>query len=232
MLLSGMEPNPLHIALAILALAGIVLLLQRPRGLFTGGKRRLPKRFDVKDIASNDIPSSAKRPLDFLAAKLGSLGFQVADLPVRVPDLQSFSYRLLLVPFVHVEESTFFLMGIEQHLLPQSELMLHIITPLDGKRRVETTTLGVLETLVHPPDTVGLHIVLDADSVEEIWSHHRLELQKYQRAERQTVTPEDWRTHAAAAYDAWVQSAVRAQRLQLESNGRTYRVRGRPKSII
>lgn len=228
-----MEPNPLHIALVLVAVAGVALLLfQRPRGLFTGAKRRLPKRFDVKDIASGDIPSSAKRPLDFLAAKLTTLGFQVADLPVRVPDLQSFGYRLLLVPFVHLEESTFFLMGIEQHLLPHSELMLHIITPLEGKRRVETTTLDVLEMLAHPPETVGLRVVLDADSVEEIWSRHRLALQKYQRAERVAVSAEDWRIHAAAAYDAWVQSAVRAQRLQLEANGRTYRVRGRPKSII
>jgi hypothetical protein len=186
----------------------------------------------VKDIPNSDIPSSAKQPLEFLTSKLGSLGFRPADLPVRVPALQSFGYRLLLVPFAHVEESTFFLMGIEQHLLPRSELMLHIITPLNGRRRVETTTLGALETLAHPPDTVGLRVVLDADSVEEIWSRHRLALSGHQRSERQTITPEEWRDHAAAAYDAWVQSAVRAQRLQLESNGQTYRVRGRPKSFI
>jgi hypothetical protein len=227
-----MEPSPLHIALAVLALVGIVLLLSRPSGLFTGGRRRLPKRFEVKDIPNGDIPSSAKQPLDFLTTKLGSLGFRPADLPVRVPALQSFGYRLLLVPFAHVDESTYFLMGIEQHLLPKSELMLHIITPLTGRRRVETTTLGALETLSHPPGTVEFRVVLDADSVEEIWSRHRLALSTHERSERQVITPEEWRDHAAASYDAWVQSAVRAQRLQLESNGQTYRVRGRPKSVV
>jgi hypothetical protein len=123
-------------------------------------------------------------------------------------------------------------MGIEQHLLPRSELMLHMITPLTGKRRVETTTLGMLETLARPPDTVDFRVVLDADTVEEIWSRHRLALSTHQRSERQVITPLEWRDHAAAAYDAWVQSAVRAQRLQLESNGQTYRVRTRPKSVI
>lgn len=227
-----MEPNPLHIALAFLAFVGIVLVLSRPSGLFTGGRGRLPKHFEVKDIPNGDIPSSAKQPLEFLTAKLSSLGFRPADLPVRVPALQSFGYRLLLVPFAHVEESTYFLMGIEQHLLPQSELMLHIITPLTGRRRVETTTLGALEMLARPADTVGFRVVLDADSVEEIWSRHRLSLAGHERSERQQITAQEWRDHAAAAYDGWVQSGVRAQRLQLESNGQTYRVRGRPKSFI
>jgi hypothetical protein len=227
-----LENEPLFAAVALLCFAGIVLLLARPSGLFSGGGRgRLPKHFIVKDIPSGDIPSSARRPLDFLTRKLSSLGFATADLPVRVPALQGFGYRLLLVPFANVEESTFFLMGIEQHLVPRTELMLHIITPLSGGRRVETTTLAALENLMHPQN-VDLRVVLDAESVDEIWSRHRLALQAHERGERAPVGPEQWREYAAAAYEAWLQSGVRAQRLMLEADGETYRIRSRPKSFI
>lgn len=227
-----MEPGILFVAVAVLAFAGVVLLLARPTGLFSGGGGRLPKYFVVKDIPTADIPSGAQRPLDFLTKKLAGLGFKPADLPVRVPALQSFGYRLLLVPFANTTESTFFLMGIEQHLFPRTELMLHIITPLTRGRRVETTTLPALENLAEPADTVDLRVVLDADSVDEIWSRHRLALSSHERSERATVIPEQWRECVAAAYEAWVQSGVRAQRLQLEANGQTYRVRSRPRSFI
>lgn len=232
MLLQPMEADPLFLALAAVAFFGIVTILTRPSGLFSGGGRgRLPKHFVVMDIPSQDIPSGARRPLEFLTKKLISLGFAPADLPVRVPALQKFGYRLVLVPFVHVPDSTFFLMGIEQHLFPKTELMLHIITPLTGGRRVETTTLPALQMLAHPPH-VEIRVVLDADSVDEIWSRHRLALQAHERAERAPVRPEEWRIFAAQAYEAWLQCGVRAQRLQLEANGETYRIRGRPKSNI
>jgi hypothetical protein len=227
-----LEPDLTYVALAALAFVGIVLLLARPSGLFSGGGRgRLPKHFVVKDIPSTDIPSGAKRPLDFLTKKLSSLGFRVADLPVRVPALQSFGYRLVLVPFVHESESTFFLMGIEQHLLPKTELMLHIITPLTEGRRVETTTLPALQNLAQPP-RVESRVVLDADSVEEIWSRHRLALQTHERCERAPVSADQWRQYAAQTYEGWLQSGVRAQRLMLEADGETYRIRSRPKSFI
>jgi hypothetical protein len=221
-----------YAVVAGLALAGIILLLARPTGLFSGGGGgRLPKRFVVKDVTTGDIPNSARRPLDFLTKKLTSLGFRVADLPVRVPALQSFGHRLLLVPFVHEQESTFFLMGIEQHLMPKTELMLHIITPLSEGRRVETTTLPALQNLAQPP-RVESRVVLDAESVDEIWSRHRLALQSHERSERAPIMADQWRQYAAATYEGWLQSGVRAQRLMLESDGETYRVRSRPKSFI
>lgn len=229
----GPDLDPLYLVVAALALAGLVALgLTRPSGLFSGGRGRLPRQFAVKDIPSGDIPSGAQRPLEFLARKLAGLGFEVADLPVRVPSLQSFGYRLLIVPFVHREESTFFFMGIEQQLWPNAELMLHIVTPLTGGQRVETTTLAALGSLTQPAETVELRVVLDAETVEEIWSRHRLALSALERSRRAPILPEQWRQHAAATYEAWLQSGVRAQRLQLEAGGETYRVRGRPKSVV
>src|SRR5207244_7049818 len=125
-------------------------------------------------------------------------------LPVRVPALQGFGYRLLIVPFVHEEESTFFLMGIEQHLFPRTELMLHIITPLTEGRRVETTTLPALQNLAQPP-RVEVRVVLDAESVDEIWSRHRLALQTHERGERAAIKAAEWRQYAAQTYAGWLQ---------------------------
>ena len=107
--------------------------------------------------------------------------------------------------------------------------MLHIITPLSGGRRVETTTLEPLESLIRPTD-VDVRVVLDAESVEEIWSRHRLALNNHERAERVSVDPDHWRDLASSAYEGWLQAAVRSQRLQLD--GEMYKVRGRPKSVI
>ena len=203
------------------------VLLQRfvkTAGLFRGGPGRIPKRFVVKDIPTGDIPSDAQQPLDYLTEKLGQLGFVRADLPVRVPALQTFGYRMLLVPFANLEDSSIFLMGIESHWPPSSDLMLHIITPLTGGRRVETTTLDALAKL-RPAQTIELHVVLDADSVEEIWSRHRRALSAYARADRLPVRAEDWKELVSTAYEAWVEAAVRAQRLRLLADGATYRVR-------
>jgi hypothetical protein len=122
-------------------------------------------------------------------------------------------------------------MGIEAGLHPRTQLMLHIITPLSGGRRVETTTLEPLDGLMRPKD-VDVRVVLDAESVEEIWSRHRLALNNHHRSDRIAVDPDQWRDLASAAYDGWVQAAVRSQRLQLEKNGEMYKVRGRPKSVI
>lgn len=226
-----MEHDLLYAAIAMAAFLGIAVLLLRPSRLFTGGRGRLPRRFEVKDIPTGDIPADAQAPLDFLTEKLTGLGFEVADLPVRVPALQSFGYRLLIVPFVNRDECTIFLMGIEAGLHPRTHLMLHIITRLKEERRVETTTLEPLDSLMRPPG-VEVRVVLDAESVEEIWSRHRLALNQHVRADRVPVDPEAWREIAALSYDGWVQAAVRSQRLQLEKNGEMYRVRARPKSVI
>jgi hypothetical protein len=228
-----MEETYVYAALALASLGGILLLLATNRRgrLFLGSRGRLPKRFEVKDIPSGDIPADAQAPLDYLTEKLAPMGFIVADLPARVPALQSFGYRMVIVPFVNEDESTLFLMGIEAGITPRTDLMLHIITPLDDGRRIETTTLGPLEELGRPPK-VDARVVLDAESVEEIWSRHRLALSQHQRSERRPIDPEAWRTYAAESYEGWVQSAVRAQRLQLEANGEMYRVRSRPKSIV
>ena len=155
--------------------------------------------------------------------KLRRLGFAPADLPVRVPALQSIGHQVLLVPFAHPEESAIFLMGIESRL-PRTELMLHIVTPLKNGRRVETSTLAALRHL-RPPEAVDVRVVTDAESIDEIWSHHRRALMAYERAERQAIDPEGWKVPIAQAYDAWVQAAIRSRRIQLSRDGATYQLR-------
>jgi hypothetical protein len=224
----GVELRDLYLLLASACAGAVIAILYfvRPTGLFIGGGRRLPKRFEVKDIPTGDIPTDAQRPLDQLTEKLKGMGFETADLPVRVPLLQRFGYRLVLVPFVHPGDSTYFWLGIEAGLHPRAQLMLHIVTPLSGGRRVETTTLAPLDHLKHP-EGVDAQVVLDADSVEEIWGRHRRALFRYERKERMPTPPEEWRACAAQTYEAWVQVAVRAHRLQLEANGVMYKIRGR-----
>ena len=95
--------------------------------------------------------------------------------------------------------------------------------PSEG-RLVEPTTLAPLDDLRHPAG-VDCQVVLDANSVEEIWSRHRRALFRYERKDRRPVQAEAWRLFAAEAYEAWVQAAVRSHRLQLEANGVMYRVR-------
>lgn len=232
-MLGSVEETYLYVALALASLGGIIILLTSNRRgrLFLGSRGRLPKRFEVKDIPSGDIPPDAQAPLDYLTDKLAPMGFIVADLPARVPALQTFGYRMVIVPFVNEDESTLFLMGIEAGITPRTELMLHIISPLADGKRIETTTLAPLEELGRPPK-VEAQIVLDAETVEEIWSRHRLALSRHERSARRPIDPEAWRSYAAEAYEGWVQSAVRAQRLQLEANGEMYRVRPRPKSMV
>lgn len=193
-------------------------------GLFTGGAGRIPKRFIVSDLPTADIPSDARRPLDYLSERLKRLGFVPADLPVRVPALQSFGHRVVLVPFVHHGEHAIFMMGIESRWAPRAELMLHILTPLKDGKRVETTTLAALRH-IKPPESVDVRVVLDAGSVDEIWSQHRRALMKYERAERLEIDAGHWKVPVAQAYDAWVESAVRAQRLRLSRDGATYHLR-------
>jgi len=223
-----------YAVVALAASAGILALVLWGRGptrLLTGRRGRLPRELELKDIPSGDIPADAREPLAYLTEKLTDLGFEVADLPSRVPALQRFGHRLIVVPFVHLDERAYFLMGIEAGIHPSTQLVLHIITPLADQRRVETSTLEVLATL-RPPSKVSVQVVLDAESVEEIWSRHRRALTEHCRDERLEVTAEQWRETAYQAYGGWVQSAVRAQRLQLEADGQMYRVRARPRSVL
>lgn len=222
---------------AISAFIGILLILlggrSSPRPFGQTGK--LPLTLELIDVVQSEIPGDARAPLDYLIAKLSSMGFKMVELPIRVPGFHRAGPRVHIVPFVNPDERTYFLMGIrgslEGILNPKSQIMLHIITPMLRGGRVETTTLEVLGSLAKP-EQVDVRIVLDAETVEEIWSRHRRALTEYRRDERSEITSEGWREHAAAAYQAWIQSAVRAHRLQLDPEGRMYRVRSRPKSVI
>lgn len=228
-----MDPIAFYVAIAVAGSLGIFALLafDRPSRLFGRRAVRLPRTFDVLPIAEEHIPEDARRPLDQLVSRLGPVGFRRAGPPARIAALQTFGYRILVIPFVHVDERTYFLLGIEGGLRQRSHLMLHIITPLSDGRRVETTTIEPLAALIRP-ERVDPQVVVDAESVAEIWSRHRLALNRYERNTRASVAPEGWSEMAATAYEDWIQSAVRSQRLQLESNGEMYRVRRRPKSVV
>ncbi len=207
------------------ALVGVVFhRLLFSGGLFTGGRVHIPKHFTVVDVRPDDIPADARVPVTYLADRLRTLGFTPGESAVRVPVLERFGHRLLLVPFVHEGESCVFLMGIDVRWRPRTELMLHLVTPLQDGRRVETTTLGALRHLRAPP-TVDVRVVTDAASVDEIWSHHRRALMAHERKDRASVSAADWKDLTARAYAAWIEAAVRAQRLSLESSGLTYTLR-------
>ncbi len=214
-------------ALALL----IALWLTRPPRLFLGGKVRIPKHFEVAAFTAEPVPPDAIEPVRFLEQKLQRLGFSPAEGPVRAPALEGFGKKLLLITFSHLDERALFLLAIEADFGRRASLMLHIITPLTEQRRVETSTLAPLLLLATPP-RVEAQVVLDADSVDEIWSRHRRALLHYGRDERLPVQPQAWQTLAAEAYEGWLQSAIRAHRLQLEPNGTMYKIRGRPRSVV
>lgn len=194
-------------------------------GLFTGGRVHIPKQFIVVDVLPDDIPADARVPVSYLAARLQTLGFVSGESAVRVPVLEKFGHKLLLVPFVHEEESCVFLMGIDvRWRRPRTELMLHLVTPLLDGRRVETTTLGALRHLRAPP-TADVRVVTDAASVDEIWAHHRRGLMAHERKDRAPLAAGEWKPLVDRAYTAWIEAAVRAQRLSLESSGLTYTLR-------
>lgn len=218
-------------ALVIVGVVGALLLLWLGRpALLSGGRGRLPRRFEVTELDGVRVPLDARQPLAYLSERLGRLGFAPADLPVRVPSVSSRGCRLMLVPFVHREERALFIMGIESRWVGASQIMLHIITPLRGGRRVETSTLPGLREVMRPPE-VEIRIVLDAESVEEIWSRHRLALTQHERADRDPIEPPSWRLHAARAYEDWLQAGLRSNRLMLDASGDAYRIRARPKSV-
>jgi|GEM_PF-2591161 len=214
---------------SIVALAGVsayfIAFLMRPEGLFHGGSRsRIPKRFEVFDVSESEIPFDARQPLQYLGEKLSSLGFERIHSTVRLPTRKYRGRHLLLVPFVHARESALFLMGIEPGWPPRSELMLHIITPMTESRRVETSTLGGLLEIT-PPVSVALNVVLDADSIEEIWSRHRRSLTEFKRAERLSIPQSDWLGLVSDAYSAWVAAGLHANRLSPLKNQAAYRFR-------
>jgi len=221
-----MDPSQI---ITVILLAGVsaylLTYLMRPEGLFHGGSRsRIPKDFVVFDVPESEVPFDARQPLRYLGEKLQTLGFERIHSTVRVPTRRYRGRQLLLVPFVHVQESALFLMGIEPSWPPRSELMLHIITPLTKDRRVETSTLaGLME--ISPPSAVALNVVLDAESIEEIWSRHRKALTDFERSERGRVPDSDWLSLVSNAYTAWVEAGLNAKRLSLVKDKAAYRFR-------
>lgn len=225
--------NPFTAALVLCALGALLVYmgLRRSAGLFTSGRARLPRTLETTPVDGDAVPIDARAPLDYLTRRLGQLGFRVAGGPVRVPAFERVGHRLLLAPFVHPEERTYFFMGIEAGLAPRSELMLHIVTPLVEGRRVETSTLPSLR-VVRPPAEVDLRVVLDADSIEEIWSRHRRALTAYERRERGEVSPSAWAACVGQTYGDWLQAAVRAHRLVLDPGRGWYRIRPHPSRVV
>lgn len=211
-------------ALAVIALA--LLLFSRSHGFFNDPTARLPKTLELDAVAMERLPPAIARLGQTLGEKLLRSGFESAPGVWKVARGPRLSYRVYLFPFVHPGESALFVMTVAGHWSHRPELMLHIITPLVGERRVETSTLLALRDLRAPP-LVDLRVVADASTVEEIWSQHRRALFSYQREERQPVTEASWEGLFRQSYQAWLESAVRAQRLRFAGSDQIYRVRER-----
>lgn len=214
-----MPLDPFEVALITVGGLGAAWLWWAGRPALLNGRGHLPRRFTIRELDATRIPLDARQPLAYLSERLAACGFE----PAGVPSLVGRVRRLLLVPFVHLEERALFLMGIESRPLGPSQIMLHIISPLGGGRRVETTTLQGLESLVQP---VGVEagVVLDADTVEEIWSRHRRALTRHPRDLRLPIDPGEWPKYVEAAYEDWLRAALRARVLKLDSSGERYRI--------
>lgn len=211
-------------ALAVATLA--ILLFTRSHGFYSDPSARLPKSLDLRPFALERLPVSVTRLGQALGERLTRAGFTPALGAFKVVGGPRFTYRVFLFPFVHADESALFVMSVASSLIHRPELMLHIITPLEGERRVETSTLMALKELRAPP-LVDLRVVVDASTVEEIWSQHRRALLGYQREERQVVDATNWTRIFEGSYRAWLDAAVRAQRLQFAGNDQVYRIRER-----
>ncbi len=229
---AAMGLDPFEIATLTVGAIGVVvfLIIKRP-ALLSSGQGRLPKRFELVELGGVKVPKDVREPLAYLSASLGRMGFIAVAEPLRAPAMTGFGRHLLLVPFIHPKEEALFIMGIESQVLGSSEMMLHIISPLSEGRSIETTTLTGLADMARPPG-VDARFVIDADSIEEIWSRHRLALTEHERSSRATVTATNWRKHAGATYDAWLRAALRANRITLDLRSNSYRIRSLPRRAV
>lgn len=219
----GLDPFEITI-LVIGALGALILLILGRPALMSGGRGRLPKRFELVELGHVRIPKDVREPLAYLSTSLSRMGFTSPEKPLRPPVMSGFGRHLMLVPFVHEKEKALFIMGIESQLFGNSEMMLHIISPLENEQSIQTTTLAGLTEVTRPPG-VDVQVVLDADSIEEIWSRHRRALLEHELALRTPVTVDNWRNHAGFAYEAWLKSALHANRLTLDLKSNSYRIR-------
>ena len=217
------------ILLALIALL-ITLILRRPNRLFSGGRHALPRTLELEPLDGIQVAKEADHLLLFLEERLRGFGFEQAAPVSRVQRPERSKYQYLVVPFVHADEAAVLLTAIETATHARAELMLHIVTRMSGGRTVETSTLNALGE-IPPPAGVELEVVLEAGSIDEIWSLHRRALTRHARRERTPTPASDCIPLAQATYAAWIQAAVRAQRLQIGKLG-TYRVRNRPRSTV
>ncbi|MBK8010559.1 MAG: hypothetical protein IPK13_04370 [Deltaproteobacteria bacterium] len=217
------------ILLALISLL-ITLILRRPNRLFSGGRHALPQKLDLVPLESDQVNEEASQLLGFLEGRLRGFGFERAGPISQALRPDRSKYRYLVVPFVQADEATVLLTAVETAAHARAELMLHFVTRMSGDRTVETSTLTGLGE-IPPPPGVELVVVLDAGSVDEIWSLHRRALTRHARRERMPTAGADCIPLATATYAAWIQAAVRAQRLRLGKPG-TYRIRTRPRSTV
>ena len=211
-------------ALAVFTLG--ILLFTRSHGFYSDPAARLPKSPELRPVAMERLPVAVLRLGQALGEKLVRSGFQPVKDVWKLAKRPRWAHGVYLFPFVHPDESAMFVMSVASSWASRPELMLHIITPLEGDRRVETSTLMALRELRAPP-LVDLRVVVDANTVEEIWAHHRRALFGYQRQERLPVDESTWRNLFENTYRAWLEGAIRAQRLQFAGSDQVYRIRER-----
>ncbi|MGF1508841.1 MAG: hypothetical protein ACFB9M_04975 [Myxococcota bacterium] len=218
-----MPEQPVILALLLLGFAvGVAAWLWRaPAGVFTGGRVHLPQKLRIRPVTRSRVPRDATIPVAYLSQRLNDLGFRPYEPVLALPDFQRWGRRLVALAYVHPDERAVFLMAVASSWMGRSELMLHLITPLTGERRVETTTLSTLRRL-GPPEKTTLNVVDEVERVEEVWSAHRMSLTNFERREREALRSVE--ELVRATYDGWLAAGVTAGRLALDPSTRMYRM--------
>ncbi|MEM1025327.1 MAG: hypothetical protein AAGD10_20795 [Myxococcota bacterium] len=219
----GVNPFTLALLLCGILVVSVLLVLRRPSRLFTSLGTRIPRQLTLA-AHEGPMPIDVRAPVEYLGDRLSGLGFQALNPVMRLPDFERLGHRLLLFAHHHPQEHALFLMAIESGLVPDAQLMLHVLTPLDQGRRLETTTLAALGS-ISSPKGVTLTVALDVDRVEELWHRHRRGLASFERSERRPPSAADWPQEVAEVYASWLQAGVRAHRLVLDGRKARYRLR-------
>lgn len=220
--------NLLYAAVLVFSTVGIAWLLmqpQRPTRLKT--PQRLPGLLEFAPFKERKLRPDAQKARDFLNERLTRFGFEAAHPLMAITNAD---LKLALQTYVHPEERVFVYLGLEQSGA-ETYLMLHVVTPLSEKRRVETTSLEFLHHLARP-EGVALRFATDIDRVEQLYSLHRMALGQFARAERHPAEPNQWATYLQESYRGWLKAGVLAQRVRLNADGCSYRLLPRPRRTV
>lgn len=176
--------------------------------------RRIPRELELKDAPG--VPSAGlSEALERLRPRWEALGFSPPSGVFYV------SEDAHLVVVQNPEERVVCALAWDRL---GEVAALHLITPLSDARRVETSSLDVLQGWLCPPE-VTLQLGPEDLCFDELWAAHRRALMNFERRERQPI--DDWRALLATSYRAWIAAGVRVQRLARDVDPTQLRLRDR-----